>query len=882
MQAMQAMKVLVTGAAGQVGAELVKRHDGRFEVEGFSRRALDIENPQDIERRLDGCAPDLLVNCAAYTAVDRAEEEPERAQRANADAVERLGQACAARGIGIVHLSTDYVFDGTKDGAYAEDDAPNPLNVYGASKLAGEESLRRATDRHLILRVGWVFGRLGRGFVDTILRLAARQNEISVVDDQIGTPTPAVSIARAVRAIAVAVAKRDDAWGTYHFSTTPALSWCAFARRIVAIGAETGLLRSLPAVRGIATSEWPAKAARPLNSRLDASRLGATFAPLAAGLGTAFARVHRAAGPLTTAIRRIRRVAMLVASVGQCVRFAGGAWPFLLLAVRMATTRNLRGLAGWMITAASYGHRANAGRYRRWLATRTPRSGPDGRVLVVVSTAGLGTAERLSTYLRLVAAAKRTAAVDLMVVADRRARAAAEQLIGRRGQVVVADEPAVDAVVAAVRKRLVDDRAGSPSRRYELVSLLAPGCVPGEMPFPTDPQAVLFYGDEDRIDGDGRRRRPFFKPAFSPDLLIHADYLSPCLTMTRPLADRLPGKHAADFASLALMLVEAADRVERIDAIVAHRYWLPPAQRQIPAYLPCYLRRQYGAGAAVEERPQGWACRFGNSGRSVSVIIPTKDRVDLLADCVSGIYETNGGGDFEVVVVDNGSVEPATAAWLLEAEQRYPGFHIVPAPGEFNWCRLNNAGMDRASGDVFVFLNNDTVPRCRGWLDRLADVASRPDVGVAGALLLYPDGTIQHAGVVVGFGGCADHIYRGVDPSGGDDMFVPPTVPRNVSAVTGACMAVSREVVRAIGPFDEGYRVTGGDVEFCLRAASAGLLNVYLSDVRLTHLESASRPRRDPEEDRDRLRAYVSANCPQDRFYSPSLSLVSLYPSYLV
>ena len=272
------MKVLVTGAEGQVGTEMVRLADDEFLVEGCDRRALDIASRGDMERRLDKSAPNLLINCAAYTAVDRAEDEAELACRTNAEAVGLLGQVCAARRLGMIHLSTDYVFDGTKDGPYVEDDIPNPLGVYGVSKLAGEESLRSATDRHVILRVSWVFGRLGRSFVDTILRLSVEQQEVSVVDDQIGAPSPAVSIARTLRSIADAVTTREDAWGTYHFSTTPALSWCGFARKTIGIGAEVGLLSSTPTVRAIATSEWPSKAARPLNSRLNADKLTKTFA----------------------------------------------------------------------------------------------------------------------------------------------------------------------------------------------------------------------------------------------------------------------------------------------------------------------------------------------------------------------------------------------------------------------------------------------------------------------------------------------------------------------------------------------------------------------------------------------------------------------------
>ena len=271
------MKVLLTGAGGQVGSEVAKLGDETFKVCAFDRAALDISNPRAVAQRLDETAPDVLVNCAAYTAVDRAEDEPKQARRGNADAVAALGRACAARGVGILHLSTDYVFDGRKQGAYAEDDAPNPLGVYGATKLAGEQALRAVAPRHVVLRVSWVFGRLGRSFVDTILRLAKRRQELAVVDDQVGSPSPAAAIAAAVRTIAFAVSAREDAWGTYHFSTTPALSWCAFARAIVAAGADAGLLQTPPSVRPIATEDWPAKAARPRNSRLDPSKLATTF-----------------------------------------------------------------------------------------------------------------------------------------------------------------------------------------------------------------------------------------------------------------------------------------------------------------------------------------------------------------------------------------------------------------------------------------------------------------------------------------------------------------------------------------------------------------------------------------------------------------------------
>ena len=270
------MNILLTGAAGQVGSEVVQLHDDGFRVAAFGRDEVDIANAQDVERALDRTQPDLLVNCAAYTAVDRAEDERELAHRINAEAVALIGRLCAARNVGVLHLSTDYVFDGQKDGAYAEDDPPAPLGAYGETKRAGEAALRSANERHLILRLSWVFGRLGRSFVDTILRLARERTELTVVDDQVGSPSPAADIAAAIRTMALA-SQRKNVWGTYHFAARPVLSWCAFARRIVALSQELGVLSSAPTVRAIATSEWPTKAARPLNSQLDAAKLEAVF-----------------------------------------------------------------------------------------------------------------------------------------------------------------------------------------------------------------------------------------------------------------------------------------------------------------------------------------------------------------------------------------------------------------------------------------------------------------------------------------------------------------------------------------------------------------------------------------------------------------------------
>ena len=568
---------------------------------------------------------------------------------------------------------------------------------------------------------------------------------------------------------------------------------------------------------------------------------------------------------------RALRLALLATNVANLVRFAGGVRPFATYKVKKLLAGEWRALIPWMTTAANFAQRGNPNRYRRWLRKRPAEALPDGRVLVLASAVGIDR-EALPVFLGHVAGNKHALA-DVIVLVD--SELGEQSVSDARIQVVAAKDGSPDTMVAIMRGHLDE----SPSA-YRYVAFLAPGCVPAAMPFTSeDNEKLALYGDEDVIDDDGRRGQPFFKPGFSPDLLLHADYLSSCLAVTSGLARAMPDRPIGDFHSLSLMLAEQADEVRHVDAFVAHRYRLVRSAAS-PSYLGAYLENRYGGEASVATQAGGWVCHYGRRPRFVSVIIPTRDRVDLLAPCVEGLYATNVPGSFEVIVLDNGSTQPETRQWLADAAARLPGFLVVEAPGTFNWSWLNNVGMAHAKGDVYVFLNNDTEPTHEHWLARLADVACRADVGVVGALLLYPNGRIQHAGVVTGFSGLAAHVYCGVDPESDGHLFVSPTVPRNVAAVTGACLAVARDRIAAIGHFDEAYRISGGDVELCIRAMVRGFVNVYLPDVRLIHHESQSRKREDPETDVNRLRELVAEKCPRDPYYNVNLSLTSLYPSY--
>ena len=274
------MKILVFGAGGQVGREVCRAAwPPTCELAPLDRAAGDIRKPTAISALLARERPDLVINLAAYTAVDRAESEPEAAWAVNSAGAAHIASICGETKAALVQLSTDYVFDGAKRGRYCEDDAVNPLSVYGFSKEAGERAVRAGTARHIILRTGWVYAAHGTNFVKTMLRLGAERPVLRVVADQQGGPTAAAEIAAALVVIARAVERGRAEWGTFHFAGSGSTSWHGFAEEIIEVAARFGAwppgLR--PRVEPIATTEYPTPARRPMNSVLECSKIAAAY-----------------------------------------------------------------------------------------------------------------------------------------------------------------------------------------------------------------------------------------------------------------------------------------------------------------------------------------------------------------------------------------------------------------------------------------------------------------------------------------------------------------------------------------------------------------------------------------------------------------------------
>ncbi len=274
------MRLFITGSHGQVARCFLEAAPASPGITAcaIGRPALDICSTPTIERAIADIKPDVIINTAAYTAVDDAEGEPERAHALNCEGARLLSEAANRRGVPIIHLSTDYVFDGLKSSAYVEGDATAPKSVYGRTKLDGEHAVAAANPRHIILRTAWVYSPFGKNFVKTILNNAVKGNPLRVVEDQIGSPTYAPHLVEAILAIAEQItgpAAKSDAWGVYHAAGQGTASWFEVAREILAQSKTVGGPQT--ALSAIGTDEYPTRAVRPKNSNLDCAKMKRIF-----------------------------------------------------------------------------------------------------------------------------------------------------------------------------------------------------------------------------------------------------------------------------------------------------------------------------------------------------------------------------------------------------------------------------------------------------------------------------------------------------------------------------------------------------------------------------------------------------------------------------
>jgi GT2 family glycosyltransferase len=407
------------------------------------------------------------------------------------------------------------------------------------------------------------------------------------------------------------------------------------------------------------------------------------------------------------------------------------------------------------------------------------------------------------------------------------------------------------------------------------------------------PEADFIYFDEDKVSEDGEvRSEPFFKPDWSPEMLISANYLThPVIRRSLVLeAGRFdPEMDGTQDWDLAFRCTERTDHIEHIPKVLYHWRQISGStaalfdaksyvfDRQIKC-IQNHLERQGIKGVQVSFPSPGFIrAVWPPAGGKVSIIIPTKDKVDYLRMCVDTIIKYTAYLNFEILLVDNKSEDPETFAYYysLSKDERV---RVIDYPDEFNYSAANNLGASHATGDYLLFLNNDIEVLDPGWLGELVRWVERPEIGVVGTKLVYPDGTVQHAGVVLGMEGHASHVFWGaVDkqsgPFGSVDWY------RNYMAVTGACMMIRREVFEEVGGFDEDYILAFSDVEICIRLIDKGYRVLYTPYARLRHYEGMSRGNHIPPKDifvgTEQLKWIVEEG---DPYFNPNLSYVSRMP----
>ena len=410
--------------------------------------------------------------------------------------------------------------------------------------------------------------------------------------------------------------------------------------------------------------------------------------------------------------------------------------------------------------------------------------------------------------------------------------------------------------------------------------------------------ADVLYSDEDHLSLEGKHTNQFYKPDYSIDLLYSQMYICHLFVFKRSIFEEV-GRFRKEFDGsqdydLMLRFTEKTDKIIHIPQILYSWREIESSTAINPNAKPYahnaglnalteHLKRKYGeiASATESEYTFVYDARYNlleNEPR-VSIIIPLKDQWKLTDSCVKSIINKSSYQNYEILLLNNNSEEKKTMEWFQTIQKEDNRIKVMNASFEFNWSKLNNFGMEHASGEVYVFLNNDTIINSSDWIERLAENALRDDIGVVGPLLLFEDNTIQHAGVVVGLNGWADHIFKGMPPVHYGTPYTSAMISRNVLAVTGACMAISKKTIQKIGTFDESFIICGSDVEICIRAYEKGLNNLYNSHVKIYHLESKSRDSYIPKIDfKKSEECYGKYKRFGDPFFNLNLDINSVWP----
>lgn len=469
--------------------------------------------------------------------------------------------------------------------------------------------------------------------------------------------------------------------------------------------------------------------------------------------------------------------------------------------------------------------------------------------------------------------AELTSAMEEMAAGDPRIRAMA---LEQNGGISRATNTALAAATGEFVVLLDHDDLLDPEALAEIAAVVM-----------AEAEVDVIYTDEDKLDELDRPCQPHFKPDWDPDMLLSFPYLGHVSAFRHELIKRIGGFRpefdgSQDF-DLMLRATEQARRVVHIPRVLYHwrvvagsaagdsaaKPWAHLASRR--AVEDAVVRQ--GINGSVDGSPYQGAYhvrRRIDGSPTVSIIMPFRDQAALTVACLASLDRAPGYPITEVVLIDNGSTEPETQALRQQLESR-PATRVLEYPGPFNWSAINNLAANTCDTDMLLFLNNDIEASSPGWLHAMVELGQRPDVGAVGARLLYPDGSVQHAGVVLGLGGVAGHLFAGM-PEGEMGYFGWDLIVKEYSAVTAACMLVRRKVFEGLHGFDESYAVGFNDVDFCIRMRQAGYRILYTPHAKLIHYESVSRGLSGYQHDyQEFLRRWLQVLRTDDPFYNRNL-----------
>jgi GT2 family glycosyltransferase len=415
------------------------------------------------------------------------------------------------------------------------------------------------------------------------------------------------------------------------------------------------------------------------------------------------------------------------------------------------------------------------------------------------------------------------------------------------------------------------------------------------------PKADLIYSDEDKINDAGVRFDPYFKSSWNPELILAHNFICHFTVVRAELFKKLgglrPEVNGAQDWDLALRLSEntTPDRIRHIPAVLYHWRAIEGSTAQSTSAKPYvtqaqiravseHLGRRGDQGASVELIPALSMLRvryaLPEPRPLVSVVIPTHNQIRLLAQCVNGLLNNTAYQNLEILIVDNRSDDSATLSYLRDIQVREPRVKVLRDEGAFNFSRINNEAVQHTTGSLICFMNNDIEVIHPDWLDEMVSHAVRPDVGAVGARLLFPDRSVQHAGVITGIGGVAGHAFKGIQSSA-YGYYCKAILQQNVSAVTAACMLLRRETFDQVGGFDqERLAVAFNDIDLCLKIHATGKLIVYTPYAELIHHESVSRGYEDTPDklarfnrEYNHMKSRWGSRLSEDPYYNPNFLL---------